>query len=106
MSNRAKTLLEGWKDLQKWLGKKFKAKEAEDEEEYNDMNNSLTKAGQFLKMTEDLSPSTDSTWEDFERWAKLNIHSRELEGWLKRAKKAYDEGDDDTIADLLDELKG
>lgn len=104
--NRAQVLSEGWKDVQKWLDKKFKAKDDDDEEEYNDMNNGISRAMHLLKIVEDLSPSTDSRWEDFEKWAKLNIHPRELKGWLERAKKAYDEGDDDTMADLLDELKG
>lgn len=161
----------GWEDIKKWLKKKTKPDDDEEEFMY-DMNNSMSKASKFLKITEDdsvpiiklrngtevtakrykdmlmaitytnrtqaetaakklgsgwvvyhwgrpfyvgkekvaesgeLSPATDSKWDAFEKWAKLNIHPSELKGWLKRAKKAYDDGDDDTMADLLDELKG
>ncbi len=98
--------IKGWEDIKKWLKKKTKDEIDDDEDNMYDMNNSVSKARKLLKVTEELSPATDSRWEDFEKWAKLNVHARELKSWLERAKVAYDAGDDDTMAALLDELKG
>ena len=50
--SKAQSLAEGWKDLQKWLDKKFKANEDDDEEEYNDMNNSKNRACYLLSLSE------------------------------------------------------